>query len=325
MPELKRHAATPLRSRLRSSLSWGALAWGVQLLSACSGANHAFGTNYAETAKENLELAREEFDGRDWEGALLFADHVRVRFPFSKYAVEAELLAARARFEGGEYLLAQDAFRQFARLHPTHKHVRDGWADYMVIVSAYLSMPESSWPLPPHSQLDQSSLRRALMEMKQFLVRYPESPMHRYALDLQGDILRKLLEHELYVARYYLDRGKPRSAIGRLKLAHKQFPGIGMDAEIQFLLGLTYLRMGEVELSRDTMTELLAEHPSHHKGKQAGVYLDYIQETYGPPDPGRIRPDPPDLTPKRPPQLKPGSLGPHDQRAPQGQGAQKTR
>lgn len=319
-----------MRRFTRSAGTWPAFVplvaglLGLAAGSGCSGANNAFGTHYAETAKENLELAREEFDDRDWEGAILFADHVRVRFPFSRYAVEAELLAARSRFEAAEYLLAQDAFRQFARMHPTHKHVKDGWADYMVIVSAYLSMPESSWPLPSHAQLDQSSLRRALLEMKQFLTRYPNSPMYQYAIELQGDILRRMLEHELYVARYYLDQGRPYSAIGRLTLAHKEYPGIGMDAEIQFLLGLTYLRMGEIELSRDTMTELLAQHPSHHKGKQAGVYLDYIQNTYGPPDPNRERPEAPDLRPKRPPELKPGSLGPRDPRAPAPKTSTKT-
>ncbi|NJL34530.1 MAG: outer membrane protein assembly factor BamD, partial [Chloroflexaceae bacterium] len=67
------------------------------------------------------ELAVAEFGDRDWEEAIAYADFVRIRFPFSRYAVEAELLLARAEFELKNYVTAQDAFRQFLRLHPTHK------------------------------------------------------------------------------------------------------------------------------------------------------------------------------------------------------------
>lgn len=284
------------------------------LLCACASSGPSLLTTFAETAKENYELAKLEFVDKDYESALAYADHVRVRYPFSRYSVESELLAARAQFEAGEYLAAQDAFRQFSRLHPTHKHARDGWADYMVIVSSYMSMPDSQWPLPPHYQLDQSGLRQSLLDTEHFLSRYPSSPMYPNAIKLRDDMLRKLLEHELYVARFYLDRQQPRSAIGRLKLAHAEYPNVGMNAEIQFLLGVTYLRMDEIELARETFTELRTQHPKEPKGKQAQVYLNYIYNTYGPPNPKRPRPPQDSQKPKPPLKLKKGSLGPWDQR-----------
>ena len=76
--------------------------------------------DYAQTARENYELAVGEFTDKDWEESIQYADFVRIRFPFSRYAVEAELLIARAELEQGNYITAQDAFRQFAKLHPTH-------------------------------------------------------------------------------------------------------------------------------------------------------------------------------------------------------------
>src|SRR5690606_35527427 len=77
------------------------------------------------------------------------------------------------------------------------------------------------------------------------------------------------------------------------------FPGIGLDAEVLFLLGITYLRLDEIELARATFTELQNQHPRNHRGRQARVYLRYIYDTYGPADASRPRPD------RKPPVPKP--------------------
>lgn len=260
--------------------------------------------DYAQTARENYELALGEFSDEDWDECIQYADFVRIRFPFSRFSVEAELLIARAEFEQGNFLTAQDAFRQFAKLHPTHKHVRNGWVSYMAAVSAYMNGPQGFFLLPPDYQRDQSQLREALVELEYFFDHYGDTPINEYALGLRDEVNRRLLQHELYVARFYLDREKPEAAIGRLEAAHARYPGIGLDAEVLFLLGVTYLRMEEVELSRSTFSELQSQHPKHHHGQQARIYLRYIYDTYGPADPSRKRPDRSRPVPTPPPMPK---------------------
>lgn len=260
--------------------------------------------DYGQTALENYELAIGEFEDRDWEEAISYADFVRIRFPFSRYAVEAELLVARAEFEQGNYAIAQDAFKQFGRLHPTHRHVRNGWIAYMSAVSAFMNAPDGVGIMPPYYQRDQTGLRDALGELGYFFDHYSGSDMEPLALELRDEVNRRLLRHEIYVARFYLERNKPEAAIGRLEAAHKDFAGIGLDAEVLFLLGLTYMRMEEIELSRATFAELQAQHPQHHHGKQARLYLKYIYDTYGPADPSRARPDRSPPTPAAPPRPK---------------------
>ena len=261
-------------------------------------------TDYGQTARENYELAIGEFADEDWEEAIAYADFVRIRFPFSRYAVDSELLIARAEFGQGNWVSAQDAFKQFAKLHPTHKHVRNGWISYMAAVCAYMNRPEKFFLLPPEYQRDQSELREALVELDYFFDHHDGSLMHRQALALRDEVKRLLLEHELYVARFYLNREKPEAAIGRLESAHDAYPGIGLDAEVLFLLGLTYLRMEEVELARATFSELQSQHPKHHHGKQASLYLRHISDTYGPANPNRPRPDRRPPTPMAPPRPK---------------------
>ncbi|HWB80546.1 MAG TPA: hypothetical protein VG755_36530, partial [Nannocystaceae bacterium] len=48
--------------------------------------------DYAQTAAENYELAVGEFLDKDYDECVQYADFVRIRFPFSRFAVEAELL-----------------------------------------------------------------------------------------------------------------------------------------------------------------------------------------------------------------------------------------
>lgn len=281
-----------------------AIALGLLLAAGACKTGPDLSADYAQTASENYELAIGEFSDEDWEEAIQYADFVRIRFPFSRYAVEAELLIARAEFEQGNYLTSQDAFRQFAKLHPTHKHVRNGWVSYMAAVAAYMNGPQGFFLLPPSYQRDQSRLREALVELEYFFDHYGDTATAENALLLRDEINRRLLEHELYVARFYLDKDKPEAAIGRLEAAHALYPGIGLDAEVLFLLGVTYLRMEEVELARSTFSELQSQHPKHHHGKQARIYLRYIYDTYGPADPSRKRPDRSRPVPVPPPEPK---------------------
>jgi outer membrane assembly lipoprotein YfiO len=283
------------------------LALAVPLATACaSGPN--LSEDYGQTARENYELAVAEFNDKDWEEAIAYADFVRIRFPFSRYAVESELLIARAEYALKNYVIAQDAFRQFLRLHPTHKHVRNGWVAYMVAVAAYMAAPGDVAFLPPHYQRDQALLREAIIELDYFFDHHTGSEMEPFARKLEAEVKRRLLEHELYVARFHLDADRPEAAIMRLEAAHDDYPGIGLDAEVLFLLGVTYLRIDEVELAREIFSELQMQHPEHFHGQQARLYLKYMQDRYGPPDANRPRPDRSLPLPTTPAQAKPGEF-----------------
>ncbi|RMG93977.1 MAG: outer membrane protein assembly factor BamD, partial [Deltaproteobacteria bacterium] len=246
--------------------------------------------DYGQTARENFILALDEFADKDWEEAIAYADFVRIRFPFSRYAVEAELLIARAEFEQGNYVTARDAFKQFAKLHPTHRHARNGWAAYMAAASAYMNAPTDMFLLPKAAERDQTPLHEALEDLEYYFANYAGTITEKYARKLRDEVYRRLLEHELYVAKYYLDRDKPRAAIGRLEAAGKRYPDVGMTADVLFLLGVTQLRIGQVETARATFSRLAARFPSHHHGKQARIYLEYIRKTHGPATPGKKDP-----------------------------------
>ena len=69
--------------------------------------------NYSKTAKENYKKGKDELASRNFIEALTLFNHVRQKFPFSRYAVLAELARADTYFERGSYLAAVDAYKTF--------------------------------------------------------------------------------------------------------------------------------------------------------------------------------------------------------------------
>ena len=59
-----------------------------------------------------------------------------------------------------------------------------------------------------------------------------------------------LARHELYVARFYLDRDNFDAAVARCEYALTNYSGLGLEPEALVLLGETYLKMKETEKAR---------------------------------------------------------------------------
>src|SRR5204862_6355597 len=76
---------------------------------------------YSMTAKQNYEKGLAELKDENYPEAQKYFQFVRSKFPFSKYAVLAELGLADASFDRAAYTEAIDAYKQFMRLHPTHE------------------------------------------------------------------------------------------------------------------------------------------------------------------------------------------------------------
>src|SRR5690349_9299851 len=81
---------------------------------------------YSLTAKQNYEKGLAELKDENFPEAQKYFQFVKSKFPFSKFAVLAELAIADTQFARGNYTEAIDSYKSFARLHPTHEKVEDG-------------------------------------------------------------------------------------------------------------------------------------------------------------------------------------------------------
>lgn len=248
------------------------------LLGCASTKSTAVSVSYGETARANYEKGLRELKDENYPEAVKYFGYVKAKFPFSRFATLAELRIADAYFAQEKYLEAIDAYKLFIKFHPTHPEVLNGYASYR-ICQGYVEQIPSDWFLvPPSYEKDQAATRDAMRELAAFLRTYPKSPYQEKGRQLYGKCLRKLADHELYVARFYLDRDKPQAAILRLESLLQRYPDAGVDPEVMLLLGQTYLKLEQREKARATFAGLVQKYPNDAYAAKAKLYLQYMSE-----------------------------------------------
>jgi len=251
---------------------------------------------YSLTAKQNYEKGLAELKDENYPEAMKYFGFVKQKFPFSKYAVLSELAAADTQFARGGYTEAVDSYKAFARLHPTHEKVQDGYVAFRVGEAYFKDMPDDVWLLPPAYEKDQSAVIDALRELDNFRKRFPDSKYEKKATELRKVVLQRLVDHEVYVARFYLNRNHAKAAAGRLEAAVRRYPGSGREPELLLALGQTYLHMGDPQRAKDSFQRVVAEYSGANQARRAELYLQFIQRRFGD-NPQPKAPDAPSATP----------------------------
>ena len=100
---------------------------------------------YSLTAKQNYEKGMAELKDESYGEAKEYFQFVKQKFPFSKYAVMAELALADTQFAQGNYTESIESYKSFARLHPTHEKVEDGYVAFRICEGYFKDMPEDLW------------------------------------------------------------------------------------------------------------------------------------------------------------------------------------
>jgi outer membrane protein assembly factor BamD len=258
---------------------------------------------YSLTAKQNYEKGLAELKDENYPEALKYFQFVKQKFPFSKFAVLAELAVADTQFARGNYTEAVDSYKSFIRLHPTHEKVEAGYAAFKVGECYYRDMPDDIWILPPSYEKDQSAVIDALRELEDFRKRYPDSKYLKDAEPLRKEVLRRLVDHEVYIARFYLDRDHAKAAVMRLEGAVRRYPGSGREPELLFALGQTYLHMSDPLRAKESFQRVVAQYPTAQQARRSELYLEFIQRRFGD--------SPPPRPPETPGNAKPASVPTH--------------
>ena len=284
-----------MRSRPHSpALLLVALALGVPS-TGCAGFNWfgVYGPEFADTAQANYERALVEMKKKNWIDAIKVLQYVKTKFSFSKYATLAELALADAEFGRERYIESVDGYRNFIKAHPSHERVVDGYAAFRVGAAFHKEIPTEWFLVPPAYEKDQGPVRDALRELSAFLSEYPDSPHATRARELEEDCVRRLADHELYVADFYLKKNHPDAAAGRLAgLVRGDFlprlpaeaPGAAtgrlgqvakdylrthLEAQVLLQLARTERAMGKLDEAQKSCERILANHPGQPQAVKA--------------------------------------------------------
>lgn len=247
----------------------------VALASSCK----SFETNLQDTAVEYGDTAKKNFDegekamadGR-WAEAVKFFEHTKNKYPYSKFAVLAELRIADAHFAREKWIESADAYRIFVRFHPRHEKVP--YATYRVALAYSKEIDQDVWFFPTAIEKDQSAARDAIKAFDEFLARFPDDENAAEAKKLRTEARARLAETDLYAANFYVDRQKWQGAVWRYQRVADEF---GDTPKAPYAL-LRAARIADEKLEDEARAkalyeQLVREHPTSAEAEDARAAL----------------------------------------------------
>ena len=208
------------------------------------------------TAQRLYGEAKDAMASRDWQKAIKYLEKLEARYPYGRYAQQAQLEIAYANWKDGERASAIAAADRFIKLYPNHPSVDYAW--YLKgLVNFYDLQGVLSWlTTPDMSDRDPKAAREAYFAFKEVLTRFPAS---RYAADSRARmhfLVNSLASNEVHVANYYMKRGAFLAAANRAQYAIEHYPQAPAVEEAMAILVRAYDSLGMTDL-RDAAGRVL--------------------------------------------------------------------
>lgn len=231
------------------------------LLAACSSDQPT--QDIEATELKFYESARGSLRSGNYSDAVTKLQLLESRFPFGRFAQQAQLEIVYAYYSAGQPEAARAAADRFIRLHPQHPNV-----DYAYYLKGMASFEEDQnfleqfLPLDPATR-DPGAARQSFDDFNNLVRRYPDS---QYAPDAQKRMvyLRNLLaEYEVNVAKYYIRRGAYVAAANRGRYVFENFQATPSVPDALAIMVEAYQLLEMDDLAQESLTVLSSNFPEH--------------------------------------------------------------
>ena len=196
------------------------------IIASIMGGCSLFQAKEEKTARELAEDGMEALKDGETKEAIIAFQKLRDWYPFSQYAVLAELKLGDAHYQAQEYEEAIFAYEEFENLHPKNEAV-----PYVIyqIGRCFFDRLDSI-------DRDQTMATEAIRVFGRLISSYPESPFAKKAKQHVRVCQKSLAEHDLYVGHFYMRTKHYKAAIERFKTVIKRYPDLGVHYKaIQYL------------------------------------------------------------------------------------------
>jgi len=213
------------------------------LVAACGGLPDADETKGWSAQKLYTE-AKDNLNSRNYEQAIKYYEKLEARYPYGRYAQQAQLEIAYAYYKDNEPAQAVTAIGRFIKLHPNHPNV-----DYAYYLKGLANFTEDTgWTGyisgEDMTERDPKAARESFEAFKELTTRFPDSRYAPDAIARMNYLVNALASHEIHVARYYMRRGAYVAAANRAQYALKTYPRAPANEEGLLILVQAYDRLG---------------------------------------------------------------------------------
>ena len=176
-----------------------------------------FSDTSPEVEKSAQELAKEgtlEFKEGNYTSAIEAFTTLRDWYPFSKYAILAELKIADAHYKKESYEEALIAYQEFENLHPKNDTI-----PYIIYQSGMCWYKRLT-----QLDQDQTPARKAIEQFQRLTHRFPNDPLSQKSAKKIKRCVNSIAAHEAYVADFYLKAKHYKAALKRYEGIVANYP-----------------------------------------------------------------------------------------------------
>ena len=220
-----------LKLRTCRRLTLAAVSLVLFVLSGCAW----FSSQDTRPAHELAQDGMEAYEAGNYSEAIETFERLKDWYPFSRYAILAELKLGDAHYQKSEYEDAVFAYEEFINLHPRNEAVP--YVMYQ-IGRCYFDQVDTI-------DRDQANARKALENFRKLVERFPADSYARSARPHIDACIKSLAGHDLYVGRFYFKNLYYKAALSRFKAVITEYPDVGMQHA-----ALQYITLCEAEIKR---------------------------------------------------------------------------
>ncbi|MBI3525985.1 MAG: outer membrane protein assembly factor BamD [Betaproteobacteria bacterium] len=203
------------------------------------------------TAQKLYDEAKDAMSDGAYDKAVKLYEKLEARYPYGRYAQQAQIEVAYAYFKQQEPASAVAACDRFIRLHPNHPNV-----DYAYYLKGLANFGEDlgllgAIGMQDLTERDPKAARESFDAFKELVTKFPASKYAADATARMNYLVNALASHQVHVATYYLKRGAYIAAINRAQTALKTYPGAPASEQALFIMIKGYDALGMNDLRDD--------------------------------------------------------------------------
>ena len=189
-----------------------------------------------KTAEQLSSEGLKSFEKGKYTDAIESFEKLKDWYPFSKYAILAELKLADSYFHRGNYEDAVYAYEYFESLHP-----RNDAIPYVIFQMGMCHFKEMTLP-----DRDQTATQSALDNFERLVREHPQSSEAARALEYVKICQENLARHDMFAGAFYFKSKRFKAALGRFNDVLKSYPDVGVHKP-----ALEYVALCNAYLAKD--------------------------------------------------------------------------
>ena len=201
--------------------------------------NSITGKEFSSSAQQLAWDGMDAYEDGDYKEAIEYFQQLKDWYPFSKYAILAELKIADSNYHLKNYEEAIFAYEEFEKLHPRNEAI-----PYVIyqIGRSYFDQIDTI-------DRDQTPARKAFETFQRLDKQFPNDKYARSGAEHITTCVKSLVGNEYYIGVFYYKSKHYKAALHRFMAVLSDYPDVGYHQK-----ALEYIAKCEAELSPEVET-----------------------------------------------------------------------